>query len=573
MSSQAACGLLCALEPPLFSSYVEFQLAALAVPALVRHCTPVDCAVTPREPSIRCDIGMFSPPGHAADARLSRAAEYLRPSLQLHLKDLSSGERGLLRMCAGAIDFVYYAVLHILIVAFLARRLVTFLLRGSYSWLYMLTRLLIFTATLTNGWIKMVRLYLFDARILKNIEYSPDGLRKRHLLDLYLPQQSACNLPGGRGRPVCLFLCGGAWIIGYKMWSCLLTRGLSVFGIICVVPDYRNFPQGDIEDMMEDLETALRWTRANISSYGGDPDNIVLAGQSAGAHIACCSLSRWLERSQHREPADLQLDGLLPPIRSKLRVFEDLRNGRELSLFGGAVASPPRITQSITDRSRGDCSADDSIDELLFEGTDVDGDDVNSTFVSIASSASPLGSPLRMTLTPATVSAERAASATHADFCSIKLFVGISGPYNLQQLRAHLHSSGLDSSILDWICRGDVARYSPTLSLARAGGLRRLPPVALVHGCDDKSVPQASSLDLAALLAAGGAAVSTRLYKGWSHTDPILEGPMSGELQLFEDVATRILDACGASRATGAQLESFAVPAVLVSIARSVNPF
>ena len=493
----------------------------------------------------------------------------MQPNLQLHLKDLSKGERGLLHVAATAIDFVYYAVLHMLIVAFLARRLVTFLLRGSSSWLYMLSRLLIFTFTLTGGWVKMVRLYLFDARILKNIEYSPEGLRKRHLLDLYLPPQDAA----GGGRPVCIFLCGGAWIIGYKMWSCLLTRGLSTFGILCVVPDYRNFPQGDIEDMMEDLELALRWTRAHIAGYGGDPDNIVLAGQSAGAHIACCALARWLSRSRHCEPADLQLDGLLPPIKSKLRVFDDLRNGRQLSSSGMDEDSPARA-----DQSRSVYSANDSIDELLFDGCNESYDDIDRTFVSIASSASLPGSPLRMNAAPVTL-AEKAAAATttaDADFSSIKLFVGISGPYNLSKLRDHMHRNGLDSSILDWICKGDVSRYSPVLMLSRAGGLKRMPPVALFHGCQDRSVPQASSLELASMLANGGAVVSTRLYKGWSHTDPILEGPLSGELQLFEDVASSILSACGACGGAvkdAVALESITVPAALISIARSVNPF
>jgi hypothetical protein len=47
----------------------------------------------------------------------------------------------------------------------------------------------------------------------------------------------------------------------------------------------------------------------------------------------------------------------------------------------------------------------------------------------------------------------------------IKLFVGVSGPYNLQALSAHMQSRGLDHSILKWICRGDVEKYSPALQL------------------------------------------------------------------------------------------------------------
>jgi hypothetical protein len=55
-------------------------------------------------------------------------------------------------------------------------------------------------------------------------------------------------------------------------------------GILTIVPDYRNFPQGDVEDMVTDVIAAVSWTSNNAESYGGDPEKIVLAGQSAGTN-------------------------------------------------------------------------------------------------------------------------------------------------------------------------------------------------------------------------------------------------------------------------------------------------
>lgn len=86
------------------------------------------------------------------------------------------------------------------------------------------------------------------------------------------------------------FVTGGAWIIGYKGWGALLGRRLAERGILVACIDYRNFPQGTIGDMVEDVSQGISFVCNNIASYGGDPERIYLVGQSAGAHIAACTL-------------------------------------------------------------------------------------------------------------------------------------------------------------------------------------------------------------------------------------------------------------------------------------------
>ncbi|KAL3908414.1 MAG: hypothetical protein SGARI_003075 [Bacillariaceae sp.] len=94
---------------------------------------------------------------------------------------------------------------------------------------------------------------------------------------------------------------GGAWIIGYKMWGTLLARTLVPFGIMVVIPDYRNFPQTNIEGMIQDADRAVEWTLRNIQKHGGDPNKVVICGQSAGAHIGANLL---LQKAQKKQVDD-----------------------------------------------------------------------------------------------------------------------------------------------------------------------------------------------------------------------------------------------------------------------------
>ena len=167
-------------------------------------------------------------------------------------------------------------------------------------------RLLIFVILLMPGWIALLRYYIFDSFIIRNIEYGK-GVRYRNVLDVYLPKPHNPAIHGKKqtkylnGVPVVVFLSGGAWIIGYKLWSALMGREFARRGYVVIVPDYRNFPQGNIEDMLEDLREALRWTLCNCSMFGGDPNKIILSGQIAGAHICLCTLIELYEDHLKKE--------------------------------------------------------------------------------------------------------------------------------------------------------------------------------------------------------------------------------------------------------------------------------
>jgi len=108
----------------------------------------------------------------------------------------------------------------------------------------------------------------------------------RQSLDVYKVKHSKGDLLA----PVVVFYTGGAWCIGYKMWGALMARALTQAGILVVIPDYRNYPSVCIPDMVEDVKHSLLWVKQHISEYGGDPNKTVVAGQSAGGHLACTLL-------------------------------------------------------------------------------------------------------------------------------------------------------------------------------------------------------------------------------------------------------------------------------------------
>jgi len=63
-------------------------------------------------------------------------------------------------------------------------------------------------------------------------------------------------------------------------------RHLAARGWVCFSIDYRVSPRATFPDHLVDVKRALAWVRDHAEEHGGDPDFIVLCGNSAGAHLA-----------------------------------------------------------------------------------------------------------------------------------------------------------------------------------------------------------------------------------------------------------------------------------------------
>ena len=107
---------------------------------------------------------------------------------------------------------------------------------------------------------------------------------------------------GGEKLPVLVYVHGGSLKTGQPWYEDYSGQGLAREGVIVVNMAYRLgvfgfFADGELAAESPNATTgnyglldqikALEWVRDNIAQFGGDPDNVTLAGESAGA--ACVS--------------------------------------------------------------------------------------------------------------------------------------------------------------------------------------------------------------------------------------------------------------------------------------------
>lgn len=91
--------------------------------------------------------------------------------------------------------------------------------------------------------------------------------------------------------PVLVYIHGGYWRALDKRDQSFVAASYANAGAMVVIPNYALCPAVTIEHICLQLAQAVAWTWRNAARYGGDPSRIVVAGHSAGGHLAAMMLA------------------------------------------------------------------------------------------------------------------------------------------------------------------------------------------------------------------------------------------------------------------------------------------
>ncbi len=128
------------------------------------------------------------------------------------------------------------------------------------------------------------------------------GTDPRQKMDIYTPtgispaSSSNANTTPKASWPVVVFFYGGTWNSGSRADYLFVAEALTSRGILCVLADYRLYPQVRYPAFLQDGALAMAYVSKEIQRYGGDPKRLFVMGHSAGAYNAAMIAldPRWL---------------------------------------------------------------------------------------------------------------------------------------------------------------------------------------------------------------------------------------------------------------------------------------
>ncbi|MEZ0054270.1 para-nitrobenzyl esterase [Mycobacterium sp. MAA66] len=163
-------------------------------------------------------------------------------------------------------------------------------------------------------------------------------------------------------RPVLVWFHGGAWVSGAGSWQCYGGHRLARDGdVVVVAVNYRLGMLGYLRSPgvsdgnlgLADQLAALGWVHENIAAFGGDPDAVTIAGQSAGAHSVQCLLGMPKSRNLFRRailqssPAGLGLGNTRVAEKAGARFLDKLGTGPKTAAVPAILAAQATVARAM----------------------------------------------------------------------------------------------------------------------------------------------------------------------------------------------------------------------------------
>jgi arylformamidase len=115
------------------------------------------------------------------------------------------------------------------------------------------------------------------------------GSRPAQALELCLPAGLGSRAGAGSGEgsgAMLVFIHGGYWQELSAAQSLFPAAGCIAAGAAFAAVDYTLAPAASVADIVDECRTAFAWLHAHAHAWGVDAARIVVAGHSAGAHLA-----------------------------------------------------------------------------------------------------------------------------------------------------------------------------------------------------------------------------------------------------------------------------------------------
>ncbi|XP_060067016.1 uncharacterized protein LOC132547270 [Ylistrum balloti] len=438
-----------------------------------------------------------------------------------------------------------------------------------------------------------------QSKLRKNFVYG----RNNHNLDLYMPDVR--GLQPARPHPVLVFVYGREWCSGDKnMYGMLCSELANRLQVLVCCPNYSIYPQGYVDDMVQDVVDCVSWAYQNIDVYSGDKERIMLVGHSDGAHLCMMAVLELLHDELLQEGISQSQLMLQESLRFQDSHFDGSKRSRidtldESSGSSGSfcvlndngdkggpldpsgatsmyemisIKSDKNENAESTEQVSGDakiqCKDDDEeevapdsqggamnrqvsqdVSEVKVEVTEVSGEEVTDVKEEVRHSGKVVEEEEEEhSENESIVTIRPRDSECHPTLLelgkSIKAVVGLAGIYDINDHFEHESFRGVeDVSYMARAMYGNehFERFSPSSLVRTLSSSVSLPPVIMIHGTEDYIVPLSSTTKMAEAIQEIYGDVTVRVLPGCDHYS-VCYDIMDSNSKYYESVLGVILE-------------------------------